>query len=139
MTYIITFQKADIANMKDNKFWIITSGISGFLAVALGAFGAHGLRNILTPEMIETYKTGVLYHLVHSAVLLAISVNNGKRFHTSAIFLLAGIILFSFSLYLYAITGIKSFAMITPLGGISLLIGWLFIIIQAARPTSVDT
>ena len=119
--------------MKDNKFWIIVSGISGFLAVALGAFGAHSLRAILTPEMIEIYKTGVLYHLIHSAVLLAISLNGNYRFRLSAVFFLAGIILFSFSLYLYAITGITAFAFVTPFGGLCLLAGWLFIIVQALK------
>jgi uncharacterized membrane protein YgdD (TMEM256/DUF423 family) len=119
--------------MKDNKFWIIISGISGFLAVAIGAFGAHGLKSQLLPGMMEVYKTGVLYHLVHSAVLLAISLNSNKRFFTSALFFLAGIILFSFSLYLYALTGITVFAIITPFGGISFLIGWLLIIVKAVK------
>ncbi|MGA7722908.1 MAG: DUF423 domain-containing protein [Ignavibacteriaceae bacterium] len=116
--------------MKDNKFWIITSGISGFLAVALGAFGAHGLKNVLSPEMTDIYKTGVTYHLIHSTVLLAISLKNDKRFNISLPFFLAGIILFSFSLYFFAVTGSTIFAIITPFGGISFLIGWLFIIIR---------
>jgi uncharacterized membrane protein YgdD (TMEM256/DUF423 family) len=122
--------------MKDNKFWIIVSGISGFLAVALGAFGAHSLRAALTPEMIEIYKTGVLYHLIHSGVLLAISLNGNYRFRLSSVFFLAGIILFSFSLYLYAITGITAFAIITPFGGLCLLAGWLFIIINAIKTSN---
>jgi uncharacterized membrane protein YgdD (TMEM256/DUF423 family) len=133
---ITFFQKADLVSMKDNKFWLIISGISGFLAVALGAFGAHGFKNALPPEMMDAYKTGVLYHLIHSAVLLVISLKNDSRFYTSAFFFLTGIILFSFSLYLYAISGITAFAIITPFGGISLLIGWLFIIIGAVRPVN---
>ncbi|MDR3625360.1 MAG: DUF423 domain-containing protein [Ignavibacteriaceae bacterium] len=119
--------------MKDNKIWLIISGISGFLAVAIGAFGAHGLRSSLLPEMMDVYKTGVLYHLIHSAVLLAISLNNIKRFYPSAVFFLAGIVLFSFSLYLYALTGITALAIITPFGGVSLLIGWLLIVIQTVK------
>jgi uncharacterized membrane protein YgdD (TMEM256/DUF423 family) len=119
--------------MKDNKFWIITSGISGFLAVALGAFGAHVLKSLLSSEMIDIFKTGVTFHLVHSMVLLALSLNNEIRFYVSSIFFLVGIILFSFSLYLYAITGIMAFAIITPFGGISFLMGWLFIIIQTIK------
>jgi uncharacterized membrane protein YgdD (TMEM256/DUF423 family) len=121
--------------MKENRTWLIISGISGFLAVALGAFSAHGLKNNLSLEMMEIYKTGVLYHLVHSAVLLAISVYNNSRFFISAVFFLAGIILFSFSLYLYAITGITAFAIVTPFGGLSFLIGWLFVIIKAVKST----
>jgi uncharacterized membrane protein YgdD (TMEM256/DUF423 family) len=119
--------------MKDSKFWIIISGISGFLAVALGAFGAHGLKHYLSPDIIEIFKTGVFYHLIHSAVLLAISLHGVKQFFTSAVFLLTGIILFSFSLYLYAITGIETFAFITPFGGLCLLGGWLFLIIQGVK------
>jgi uncharacterized membrane protein YgdD (TMEM256/DUF423 family) len=119
--------------MKDNKFLIITSGISGFLAVALGAFGAHVLKSMLSAEMIDIYKTGVTYHLIHSTVLLALSLNNEKQYYISSIFFLTGIILFSFSLYLFAITGITAFAIITPFGGISFLVGWLFVIIQTLK------
>jgi len=117
--------------MKDTKLWIIIAGISGFTSVAIGAFGAHVLSNSLSPDMMEIYKTGVLYQLVHSAVLLALALFGNKRFNLSKIFFLTGIILFSFSLYLYAVTSVILYAYITPLGGISLLIGWLFVIIGA--------
>lgn len=105
--------------------WIKIGAISGFLAVALGAFGAHSLKSIVTPEMLETYRTGVLYHLIHSAVILAIGFYGNERLRIAAIFFLLGIILFSFSLYIYSITGIKAFAIITPFGGVSFLIGWV--------------
>ena len=59
--------------MNDKETWIITGGILGFIGVALGAFGAHGLKDTLSPEMIDIYKTGVFYQLVHSAVLLAVA------------------------------------------------------------------
>lgn len=114
--------------MKKN-IWVITGGIFGFLGVALGAFGAHGLKDILSPEMLETYKTGVLYELVHAPVILAIGLAGNRRFYKAALFLSIGIILFSFSLYIYALTELKFLAMITPFGGVSFLIGWLFIII----------
>jgi uncharacterized membrane protein YgdD (TMEM256/DUF423 family) len=119
--------------MKDTKLWIIIAGISGFTAVALGAFGAHGLSKSLAPDMMEIYKTGVLYQLVHSAVLLALALLGNKKFNLSKIFFLIGIVLFSFSLYLYAVTSVIFYAFITPLGGISLLIGWLFVIIGAFK------
>lgn len=119
--------------MKSTKLWIIISGICGFTGVALGAFGAHGLRNILTPDMLEIYKTGVTYHLLHSIAILAIALSGKTKFLNSALFFLIGIILFSFSLYLYAVTGTMIFAMITPVGGISFLIGWMFLIIQAVK------
>ena len=119
--------------MNDKKLWIIISAISGFTAVAIGAFGAHGLRESLTPQMLEVYKTGVLYQLIHSVVLLALSLNSLIRAKLPSIFFLAGIILFSFSLYLYSTSGIKFLAMITPVGGFCFLIGWLLIIYEALK------
>ena len=115
------------------KSQIITAAIMGFFAVGFGAFGAHSLKKLLSAENLEIYKTGVLYHLIHSAVLLAIGLNSTYDFTTSFLFILAGIILFSFSLYAYSVTDIKAFAMITPVGGVSLLLGWLFIIIKVIR------
>ena len=114
------------------KQQVITAGVLGFLAVAIGAFGAHGLKDVLSARMHQTYETGVLYHLVHTAVLLAIAFSN-KSFTKAFWFIAAGIILFSFSLYLYAITGILFLAMITPVGGVSFLIGWIMIIIEAVK------
>ena len=119
--------------MNDKKLWIIISAISGFTAVAIGAFGAHGLRETLTPQMLEVYKTGVLYQLIHSVVLLALSLNTLIKAKLPSIFFLLGIILFSFSLYLYSTSGMKFFAMITPVGGFCFLIGWLLIIYEAIK------
>ena len=112
---------------------IIISGISGFLAVALGAFGAHGLKSQLTPEMLEIYKTGVFYHLIHSVVLLAIGLSNLQKFNKSAIFISIGILLFSFSLYLYSVTAVKFFAFVTPFGGVSFLIGWVLVVYEGVN------
>ncbi len=117
----------------NTKTQIIIAAIFGLLGVALGAFGAHGLKKILTPENLEIYKTGVLYHLIHSVVLLAVALNTGYNFTTSFFFFTAGIILFSFSLYAYSISGIKIFAIVTPFGGISLIIGWLMLIVKVLR------
>lgn len=119
--------------MNDKKFWIIISALSGFIAVAVGAFGAHGLREKLTPEMLEIYKTGVLYQFIHTIVLLILSLTNFIRSKVASIFFLAGIVLFSFSLYIYSTSGIKFFAMITPIGGVCFLIGWLWLIVEAIR------
>jgi len=119
--------------LRMSKKWLIIAGISGFLGVALGAFGAHGLRNILSVEMIEIYKTGVLYQLIHSVVLLALALTVGSSFGLSKWFFLAGIILFSFSLYLYAVTGTLLFAMITPFGGVCFLAGWLSLVVIAVK------
>lgn len=119
--------------MNDKKLWIIICAVSGFTAVAIGAFGAHGLRDTLSPQMLEVYKTGVLYQLVHSAVLLALSISTLIKAKLPSVFFLLGIILFSFSLYIYSTSGIRTFAMITPVGGFCFLIGWLLIIYEAVK------
>lgn len=113
--------------------WIVIAAAAGFLGVALGAFGAHGLQNILTPEKMETYRTGVLYHLIHSAVLLSLAFFGREKFFKAAGFILTGIILFSFSLYIYSVTGIKFLAFITPFGGASFLAGWALIAYYGIR------
>lgn len=119
--------------MNAKIIWIIISAISGFTAVAIGAFGAHGLREKFSAQMLEIYKTGVLYQLIHSVVLLALSLNTIIKPNLPSIFILLGIILFSFSLYIYATSGIRFFAMITPVGGFCFLIGWLLIIYEAIK------
>jgi uncharacterized membrane protein YgdD (TMEM256/DUF423 family) len=118
--------------MTNRKSIIVAAGIFGFLGVALGAFGAHWLKEVITYQMMEVYQTGILYHLIHTAVLLAISTHSNKLSLASVFFGL-GIILFSFSLYIYAITGIHALVFITPLGGMSFLAGWILVIYSALR------
>ena len=119
--------------MNDKKMWIIISSVSGFTAVAIGAFGAHGLREKLSAEMLEVYKTGVLYQFIHTIVLLILSLTDFSRTKISSIFFLLGIILFSFSLYIYSTSGIQFFAMITPVGGVCFLFGWFWIIVETIK------
>jgi uncharacterized membrane protein YgdD (TMEM256/DUF423 family) len=124
--------------MNDKKMWIIISAVSGFTAVAIGAFGAHGLREKLSAEMLEVYKTGVLYQFIHTIVLLILSLNNFIKGKIASIFFLAGIILFSFSLYLYSTSGIHFFAIITPVGGVCFLIGWFWLIVEVIRRKEIN-
>jgi len=119
--------------MNDKKTWVIISAVSGFTAVAIGAFGAHGLREQLTPEMLEVFKTGVLYQFIHTIVLLILSLTNFIKTKIASLFFLCGIILFSFSLYIYSTSGVQFFAMVTPVGGVCFLIGWLWIIVETIR------
>jgi uncharacterized membrane protein YgdD (TMEM256/DUF423 family) len=119
--------------MKDKKTWIIISAVSGFTAVAIGAFGAHGLKEKLSPEMLEVYKTGVLYQFIHTIVLLILSLTNFIKSKIPSIFFLLGIVLFSFSLYIYSTTGNQFFAMITPVGGVCFLIGWFWLIVEVIK------
>jgi uncharacterized membrane protein YgdD (TMEM256/DUF423 family) len=101
------------------------AGILGFSGVLLGAFGAHILRGLLEKSgTTQIWQTGVLYHLVHSVVLLVLS---GWRPVPRAAYrlILGGVIVFSGSLYLLALTNFKWFGAITPLGGLGMLAGWL--------------
>lgn len=98
------------------------------LAVLIGAFGAHGLKNFVTPEKLITFETGVRYHFYHAFGIVLVGLLQ-QLFSdikiTRAYFLfLAGILLFSFNCYLYVITGEKIFAMIVPIGGTSFAAGW---------------
>src|SRR5689334_8053987 len=107
------------------RTFIIVGAINGFLAVALGAFGAHGLKARLSPGMLEVYKTGVQYHLAHAlAMLLLAALSDRISVRLPAWLFLVGIVLFSGSLYLLAISGVGILGAITPLGGLCFLAGW---------------
>jgi uncharacterized membrane protein YgdD (TMEM256/DUF423 family) len=113
---------------------IVTIGaVFGFLGVALGAFGAHLLKNTLTPELMESYKTGIQYQLIHAVVLISIGFSGLQKYYKAAFFFIAGIILFSFSLYVYTIFNLKIAAMFAPFGGASLMIGWIILIIYSMK------
>jgi len=98
----------------------------GFLGVALGAFGAHGLRERLSPTMLEVYRTGVLYHLLHAVALLAVALGADRLARPRAVATLftAGVALFSGSLYALALTGARALGVVTPVGGLLLMAGW---------------
>jgi len=113
------------------KSLVMIAGVFGFFGVALGAFGGHALKEILSTEMLEIYKIGVHYHLIHSVVLLAIAISGKEFLQKSFVFFAIGIFLFSFSLYAYAVSGMKLLVFITPLGGTSLLIGWGLIVYKS--------
>ncbi len=108
--------------------WIKWGSALMFLAVALGAFGAHALKAKLSPEAMEIYKTAVLYHLIHALGLLALAgvsgtASDGRLFWAGTL-LVSGIVLFSGSLYLLAVTGQKWLGAVTPLGGLAFLSAW---------------
>src|SRR4051812_32134486 len=107
---------------------LLAAATLGFLGVELGAFGAHALRQRLAPELLAVYQTGVLYHLVHAVALLGVAILAKMRpdaMLTAAGWLfVAGIMIFSGSLYALAITGVRVLGAITPLGGLAFLAGW---------------
>ena len=112
-----------------SRTFIILASINCFLAVGLGAFGAHGLKSLLSSEALQAYKTGVDYHFIHALGLMAIGILY-KEFPDvlgAGWLMFAGIILFSGSLYLLSLTGIKALGMITPVGGLCFLISWAWL------------
>ena len=107
------------------------AALTGFLAVALGAFGAHGLKNLLEQHgTAAIWHTAVLYHLTHAVVLLVLSTRPGGRCSGAYWCFVTGIIVFSGSLYLLSVTNLKWLGAITPLGGICLLAGWLLLALK---------
>ena len=112
-----------------NRTILISGAIFMALSVLLGAFGAHALKTRLTPEMMQIYQIGVEYQFYHAMGLLFTGIIgfqiNSKWVSRSAIFLGIGIILFSGSLYLIALSGIKAIGAITPIGGLLFVAGWI--------------
>jgi uncharacterized membrane protein YgdD (TMEM256/DUF423 family) len=105
------------------------AALMGFLAVLLGAFGAHGLEHVLfRNNRVDTWHTAVLYHIVHSVVLLLLAYRVPFRSGPYIAFL-GGIVIFSGSLYLLSVTNVLWLGAITPLGGLSFLAGWGWLII----------
>jgi uncharacterized membrane protein YgdD (TMEM256/DUF423 family) len=104
------------------------------LAVGLGAFGSHALKAKLSEYSLDVYKTAVLYHMIHALGLFAVawlsSTAVDPKINLAGIFMLAGIILFSGSLYVVSVTGIKSFGAVTPIGGVCLLAAWTLLLVS---------
>ena len=117
---------------------LITGAVLAFLGVALGAFGAHALKAQLSADMLAVYQTGVQYHLAHALgiVLVGILVQivpASKWLVIAGWTMTAGVILFSGSLYLLSVTGMRMLGAVTPLGGIALLAAWLMMAIGVAK------
>ena len=122
-------RKTENKNM--GKTVITVASLLLALAVSTGAFGAHALKTHLSADMLQTWKTGVDYHFYHALGLLLVGVlaisMPSVYLKWSAILLTSGIVLFSGSLYVLAVSGIKWLGAITPLGGIGFIAGWIFL------------
>ncbi|MDF2570798.1 MAG: rane protein [Sporomusa sp.] len=120
------------------KAFIIIGAINAFIAVALGAFGAHGLADKLEPKYLDIWKTGVTYQMFHATGILVIGlllskVTTSPQFTWAGWLMLLGIILFSGSLYTLSLTKVGILGAITPLGGVCFLAAWVLIIIGAVK------
>ena len=117
--------------------WLLVAAINGALAVAAGAFAAHGLQARLEPHALQIFETAARYHMYHALAIgfaaLAIRDLAATPATIAAGFFLAGILLFSGSLYLLALTATKAFGIVTPFGGACFLIGWGFLAFAATR------
>jgi len=119
----------------------MAAALSGFLAVGLGAFGAHALKSHLAPDMLAIYQTAVQYHFHHALALLACGVLmrlglDNVFLRASGILFMVGLMMFCGSLYLLAITGERWLGAVAPIGGLSFIGGWLMLALAIFRESS---
>lgn len=111
------------------RLTLLSAALLGALAVCLGAFAAHGLRDQLTPRMLEVFQTGVTYQFYHVLALFGVGLllqrQDRRLLRVSAVLFLAGMLLFCGSLYLLVATGVHYLGMVTPVGGVLMIAGWL--------------
>ncbi len=115
----------------------MVGGVLAFLAVALGAFGAHGLKSRISKEMLSVYEKGVMYEMYHALALIAVGILIHTGFSSQMLSIagwlfILGTILFSGSLYILSITGKKILGAITPFGGLCFLAGWVIFAVGIA-------
>ncbi len=120
------------------RFFLAAGGLAAFAAVALGAFGAHALKERLSPEMLAVWHTAVEYHLFHAIGLLAVGLVATQLpapalIKWSGWLMLAGIVLFSGSLYALALTGVRWLGAVTPAGGTAFLAAWALLVVAILR------
>ena len=118
-----------------DRTFLLIGALAGLIGVAFGAFGAHGLRNRLSPEMLAVFETGVRYQMYHALAVLAVALGaarfDGWLIRAAGWSFTAGMILFSGSLYALVLTGVTTLGAVTPIGGLFLLIGWALLIALA--------
>ncbi|WP_367401415.1 DUF423 domain-containing protein [Solimonas sp. SE-A11] len=121
-----------------SKLWLALGASYGFLAVALGAFGAHALKAKLTPDLLAVWKTGVEYHFYHALALLAVGLlarqlQPSGALTTAGVCFALGVLLFSGSLYALALSGVRVLGAVTPFGGLLFLVGWACLVRVAIK------
>ncbi len=117
--------------------WFGMGAVAAAIGVGLGAFGAHGLKARVSPEMLAVFETGVRYHLIHALGLLAVGWAAGRWpgswTQAAGVLMILGILLFSGSLYVMAVTGVRWLGAITPLGGLAFIAAWVSLAVSAFR------
>ena len=117
--------------------WFAVGAVAAGLGVILGAFGAHGLRSRVTADLLVIFETGVRYHMYHALALLAVGLAaarwNSGWFNAAGWLFVAGIVIFSGSLYAMTFTGARWLGAITPLGGLAFILGWAALALGALR------
>ncbi len=113
-----------------HKTFLLLGAVNTFFCIALGAFGAHGLKNVLSDDMLSIFHTGVQYHIYHALGLLFIGLlllhySKSRLIELSGWLMLLGIVLFSVILYVMSLTELRILGMITPFGGASFMIAWI--------------
>ncbi len=121
-----------------SRLFLLLGALNGLLAVGFGAFGAHGLRARVTPDLLAVWNTGAQYHMYHALALLAVAVfaahyPDAALLRAGGWLFLGGIVVFSGSLYLLAFTGLRWLGAVTPLGGVAFLAGWACLALFALR------
>ncbi len=115
--------------MTGARLWLVVAAVLGASGVAFGAGGAHGLRSLMAPEYVPTFETGVRYHLLHALAVLALALAAEHRpVALPAGLMTLGTVLFSGSLYALAVGAPRGLGLVTPIGGVALLLGWLALI-----------
>lgn len=112
---------------------VALGAVNAALAVAAGAFAAHGLRDRLTARALEVFETGARYHMYHALAMILAGVLVARGATTAGWIFQAGIVVFSGSLYALALTDVKVLGAITPIGGLAFLAGWLWLAVAAWR------
>ncbi len=111
-----------------DRTFLVVGALAAFIGVALGAFGAHGLRSRLSPEMLGVFETGVRYQMYHACAILIVALAaarlDGWLIRAAGWSFTGGIVLFSGSLYVLALSGITALGAVTPIGGLAFLAGW---------------
>ncbi|WP_223635427.1 DUF423 domain-containing protein [Corallococcus sp. EGB] len=119
------------------RWWIVVGAVNGFLSVAAGAFGAHALKSRLPQDLQVIFETGARYHMYHALALVAVgllgTVRPSPLLESAGWAMLAGIVLFSGSLYALSLSGVRVLGAITPLGGLGFLAGWALLAVAAWR------